>query len=516
MMVKATLRSAVLLGLLAWSVPSFAEVQNVKVGGEVTVTGFHRDSLRLNEDVFNNGAAQPTSATDGRIDGTDGADFGSADDNFIQQLTAVNIGADLTENVSAEIRVINQRVWGALDDNTNNTTTSGGTTNDHANSVELSLANVTLKELFYSPLTVKIGRQPLKFGRGLVVGSRAHMGDVDPSNALAADEFSDLAAGFDAIRGTLDFSGVAGMPLIADVVYAKINEDNVSSTQNGGGAGNADDINLFGVNVGTKLDSMNGEAEAYIWNKRVNNITTSDNHGVPHSTTFGIRGSAMPADGLSVWSELAYQVGRFIPSAITYDAEPAAGDDYGAWAANLGADFALKDVSLHPVLGGEWIFFSGRDGFDSGTGTGTAVAGWEPVFHGYFPNRLRDTQTAGFYMPAQSGALTATPGGVTFSNITNAYTNQHTLALHAALMPIEDLMVDNRFSWFITDVGIRPTANARREHYLGSEWDMNAVYNYTDDVQLGAAYSIYFPGSVFRHPFDSVSQQLLTSVSVKF
>ena len=52
-MVKATLRSAVLLGLLAWSVPSFAEVQNVKVGGDVNVRGFLRKSLRLSEDIFN-------------------------------------------------------------------------------------------------------------------------------------------------------------------------------------------------------------------------------------------------------------------------------------------------------------------------------------------------------------------------------------------------------------------------------------------------------------------------------
>ena len=41
-MVKATLRSAVLLGIaaigvLAAGMPSFAEVQNVKVGGDITV-----------------------------------------------------------------------------------------------------------------------------------------------------------------------------------------------------------------------------------------------------------------------------------------------------------------------------------------------------------------------------------------------------------------------------------------------------------------------------------------------
>ena len=57
-MVKATRRSAVLLGvaaigLLAASVPSFAEVQNVKVGGDVTIRSFWRKNLDLNDESSN-------------------------------------------------------------------------------------------------------------------------------------------------------------------------------------------------------------------------------------------------------------------------------------------------------------------------------------------------------------------------------------------------------------------------------------------------------------------------------
>jgi len=505
-MVKATLRSAVLLGLLAFSAPSYAEVQNVKVGGEVTVTGFHRKSLRLSEDVFNSSAAQPALATTGQVTGA-APQTGSSGSSFLQQLTAINVGADLTENVSTQVRVINQRVWGALDDNAVDSTSSGSATNDHGNAVELSLANITLKELFYSPLTVRIGRQPLWFGRGLIIGSRIHQGDVDPSNALAADEFSDLAAGFDAIRGTLDLAGVAGMPLTLDTVYAKVTEDDVSVVTTGLDSSH-DDTNLFGFNLGTKFDSMNGEAETYYWNKSNRSITVVNVDKVPDSNTLGFRGSVSPADGASVYGELAYQWGHAITSGITYDAEGAAGDAYTAWAANLGTDWTLKDAMWSPTVGAEWIFFTGRQINGSGS------AGWEPVFHGYFPDRLRSTQTAGFYLPAQSGA---TVGG-TFNAITNSYTNQHTLALHGTVMPIEDLAVDNRYSWFVADEGIKPTTTpgTKREHYFGSEWDMNATYNYTDDVQLGAALSVYWPGSVFRSPYDDISSQLLTSVSVKF
>ena len=84
------------------------------------------------------------------------------------------------------------------------------------------------------------------------------------------------------------------------------------------------------------------------------------------------------------------------------------------------------------------------------------------------------------------------------------------------MAPIEDLVVDNRYSWFLADKGIRPVQSAKREYYFGAEWDMNAIYNYTDDVQMGATWSMFFPGSVFRNPYDDMASQLVTTVSVKF
>jgi len=71
---------------------------------------------------------------------------------------------------------------------------------------------------------------------------------------------------------------------------------------------------------------------------------------------------------------------------------------------------------------------------------------------------------------------------------------------------------------------IQPTtgSNGRRNNYLGAEWDTVVNYNYTDDVQLGLIYGVFFPGSVFRDRAPGVtsgsnaSQELITSVSVKF
>ena len=504
-MVKATLRSAVLLALLAWSVPSYAEVQNVKVGGEVTVRGFVRENLRLSEDVFNGTGGASTTVVDcldrSTAPGCPAAsvsDEGSGGDNFLQQLTAVDVGADLTENVSAQIRLINQRVWGSPAEDATNTTSGD------ANQVAISLANITLKELFYSPLTVTLGRQRLWFGRGFIVGNRLLQGDTDPEASLAADEFTDLTA-FDAIRGTLDLSGlIGGSPVVLDAVFAKVNENEPDS---------GDDINLLGFNLGTRFDSANSEVEAYYWNKRDNDLARAGGAGGedlqsnPQANTLGLRGSTMPAEGLSIWSELAYQWGRRIVTSITFDAEGAAGDAYQAWAANLGLDYAMAGTAWSPTVGAEWIFYSGSDGGSN------AIGGWDPVYRGAFTTLIREFQGAGFYMPAQSGATWS----ASFNNITNSTTNQHQLALHAKLNPVEDLSVDNRVTWFIADEGIKlTTGHGNREHFFGTEWDINANYAYTDDVQMGLLYGVFFPGSVFRTPYDDTAQELVTSVSVKF
>src|SRR3989338_5235177 len=225
-MLKATLRCAVLLALVAFgmamtSVPSFAEVQNVKVGGDVTVRAFHRENLDLRQE---------------KVEAQD-------EDDFIMQTTGVNVGADLTENVGANIRIANERDWDQ--------------TVGEGSEIALSQAYITLKELFYAPLTLRIGTQPIVWGRGFIIGSGLlpnvnGIGD-DRNAAITANEFTDFTA-FDAIRATLDLGGVAGMPLTADAVYIQFDENTVTAQ---------DDVRVFGLNVGTQFDSMGSELETY-------------------------------------------------------------------------------------------------------------------------------------------------------------------------------------------------------------------------------------------------------------
>jgi len=67
--------------------PAFAEVQNVKVSGDVKVMGIYRDDFDLNDDDA------------------------SADDQqaWYQSIARVQIDADLTDNVSTCVRMLNER-----------------------------------------------------------------------------------------------------------------------------------------------------------------------------------------------------------------------------------------------------------------------------------------------------------------------------------------------------------------------------------------------------------------------
>ena len=122
---------------------AYAEVQNVKVSGDINILGV----LRNNFDLSNPGNP-PSSATQTKENDKAG---------FFATQTRVRIDADLTDNVMATVRLINERNWTS---ETNSST-----------DIDLDLAYVTLKEFLYSPLTLTLGRQELRFGNQFIIGN---------------------------------------------------------------------------------------------------------------------------------------------------------------------------------------------------------------------------------------------------------------------------------------------------------------------------------------------------------
>jgi len=107
----------VLAVAVALCVPAYAEVQNVKVSGDLTVRSLYRSNYDLDDNDANSTGVTPSNNSD----------------NYFMQSVGINIDADLTDNVSTTVRLVNQRDW---DNNS-----SGSATFD----VDLDLAYVTLK-----------------------------------------------------------------------------------------------------------------------------------------------------------------------------------------------------------------------------------------------------------------------------------------------------------------------------------------------------------------------------------
>lgn len=113
---------------------SFAAVENIKVSGDINLESVVRD-FALGGDV------------EGPISNRD-----QNDHEFLISQIRLRFDADLTEGVSAVVRLISERTWG--EDNSKNS----GSGDD----IELDLGYIELKEFLYQPLTVIVGRQNLR------------------------------------------------------------------------------------------------------------------------------------------------------------------------------------------------------------------------------------------------------------------------------------------------------------------------------------------------------------------
>ncbi|MBM3255380.1 MAG: hypothetical protein FJZ08_03685 [Candidatus Omnitrophica bacterium] len=251
---------------------AYAEVQNVKVSGDILVSGISRDNFNL---LKNTALSQEDSES-----------------LFLSQ-TRLRVDADLTDNVMVTIRLINERNWGVQDTVTNN--------NDD---IDLDLAYVNLKEFLYSPLSLKIGRQEVRLGNGFVIGnSRNYVAGVNIGAAASsiAGVPTDLTMkkAFDAIRVTLNYD-----PLVIDAIYSKIDEN--LNTQ-GVNRGPNDDINLYGINAKYDLDKKTS-IEAYGLARIDSDDGTTAGIDKPvKAYTVGALVSMNPIERLKASGELAFQ-----------------------------------------------------------------------------------------------------------------------------------------------------------------------------------------------------------------
>ena len=467
------------LGLVA--LPAFAAVQNVKVSGDITAAGVHRNNLDLEKT-----RSLEVSAV---------GDTQDKQENFYS-ITRVKVDADLTDNVSTSVRLINERNWNgdstaASSSNTNvfpyGTTLTGIATDDKQ--IDIDLASVTLKEFLYSPLTLTVGRQELRFGNGWIVGDPDTNG-VALNSALATGDLS-LRKSFDAIRAKLDYN-----PLVLDLIYAKVTENNVALN---------DDTTLAGINAGYELSPATTVEGFYFQKKRnvarangVTNVDTGlatsfDNAVVKQKddvvNTVGVRAVNKSVKNLVLDVQGAYQFGTYNPkldpnARFLSATDKALTSPRRAWGTEVVAMYDLKDIitKWEPSLTAAYIYLSGENRDKTGS---KSYKGWDPMF---------EDQTFGHLINAIMG----------FSNV-------HLIGASLKAKPAADVTarLDYVTAWFakkytegrqanLSGVSAANQFTMSHKSNIGNEIDATVTYDYTEDVQFNLLGGILLPSKAIN------------------
>lgn len=484
------LKVLAVLGLaLALCVPAFAETQTVKVSGSLDAYWIYRHNLDLRDN--NDAGAYPEGETVAAVDSPDDDGINNSEgDSFFMSIAQVEVAADLTDNVSVVINLLNQRDWNsrAFEDSVNGNEPDRGDENDENEfDVLVDLAYVQMKEIFYAPLTLTIGRQDLWFGRGNIIGANRQ----DPDNAISANELTAITS-FDAVRATLDFE-----PWTIDVVYSLIDENSTNAE---------DDHEFWFTNINYQFAEYNAEWELY-WMTDIDKGALATTTGAALTVdsprtdpdnlthTLGTRAQFDPIQQITLGGEIATQFGDY------YLTGGAAEQDRSAWFFELFGEYRW-DNTWKPMLGLQYVFFSG----DAGTASTDDYEAWNGLFRGPVFGDIRDWQEV-FYETADGSDQ---PAG----------TNQEHFAIYGAISPLEDLKIDAKFYWFWNEEDI-VVSGVSRDEEIGHELDVNVTYDYTEDVSFGLALAWYMPGDFYvadatDGETDADAFQSVSSVKVAF
>ena len=483
---------SVLALMLVLAAPAFAETQNVKVSGSIDAYWFYRVNLDLQDNNDSGaipvGGAVPTS---GGTTNTTG--HSSEADDFFMSITQIEVSADLTDNVSTVINLINQRDWNA-DDFVADAASVNTNTGPNEFDILLDLAYVQMKEIFYSPLTLTIGRQDLWFGRGFIVGNNNTAWDTQ--GITQADEYS-VTTAFDAIRATLDFN-----PWTLDFVYSKIQE---------GSHDPEDDLDLWIVNVNYKFAEYNAVAEGYYVGEMDRNALrtagtsgTNDSGGTKGNDTHTLGGRVQfdPISQITLGGELAYQFGDYRAAKLATAVFPE-GRNREAWAADLFAEYRW-DNTWKPMAGIEYIYMSGEN--DLGATSTQSYGAWNAPFRGPTYGWIHE------YL--ETNYATSDPGDQ------SAGQNHESISVYGSMKPLEDLLLSARYYYFWTPESIHTTPTnpntGSRDSELGYEIDTSVSYSYTEDVTFTFMANWFIPGGFYTDPSDATASEYISEVKVTF
>jgi hypothetical protein len=373
--------------------------------------------------------------------------------------------------------------------------------------VQVDLAYVTLKNFVYCPLTVTIGRQDLWFGKGFVIGSNQVNNNwyrAQNANYLQAPEYT-TANAFDSIKAVLDYD-----PWTITGIYSQIWNNAVAMD---------DGVDLWGVNVGYKFDCYKAEAEAYWFLKRDRSVKAwGNNNNSNDVNTVGIRGSMDPIECVTIAGEIAGQFGSFVETTRQSFTR-----DRAAWALDVSAEYrGLMDCwAWKPKTGVEYILYSGDSSANQlqNNQEGT-YTGWDRMFRGKYDSAIREW--VGTYYTSYAYQ----PNAMKYPTVEDAsWTNQSQLIFSGSLQPMDCLVLKGNYNLFwalqpytiIATGGANPGTNTATGTFIGQEVDIQAIWDYTEDVSFGLLGAWFMPnGDTYYGGNNDMASDVVATVKVSF
>lgn len=417
-MIRKLAKLVVAIGVVAMAIPSFAAVENVKVGGDIDVKMIYRDSFDFNA-------------------------LGLDENTFTYIGTRVYIAAELTDNVSAMIRLINERDFG----------------NDYLREVEgslvVDLAYVKLADLLTPGLDLIVGRQEIQLGEGLVVGSRYRAIDYLLADLGTAALDLGQQKAFDAVRVNY---AIPATNISLTGFKAKIAETYGLAplgilTSLGSPIGEIGDVDLYGL--GLTYDNGVFCIDPYF----VYTIMADGPQDLDLMTG-GVRVGYTPMENLNLKLELAKQFGDTDFGNV----------DFEGWAGLFGVSYTFN-TSMQPTITAGYSYFSGQDA------AATDLEAWIPVFPANIASRVGKIAYP-LLFPAGEGimmnplCLIASGGG-------SALQGLQVINVGFGLKPTEKLTIGLDLFNLTAD-----ESGAASDDY-GNEIDLSLTYAYTEDVSFG-------------------------------
>lgn len=452
---------AVLALAVVFVAPAFAETQTVKVSGSLDVSWTYREDFDLrdgNDQALANALVGDAVRARGAAATADSQNDGA---DYFTSTAQVEIAADLTDNVSVVINLFNQRDWNAYVFDSG--TSTANTTEEFDLGVDL--AYVQLKEAWYEPLTLTIGRQDIEFGRGFIFGN---FNIQDPQASIVSNEYSAVTS-YDAVRSTLDFA-----PWTVDFVYANIAQNSSDSE---------DDRSIWWANINYQFAEYNAEWELYFGSDSDRSTNAAAAAAAVRSSSpeqtwvVGTRAEFDPTENLTLGAEVAYQFGDYYGTSAV--ATPKV--DRSAWAFDLYGQYVWNENAYRPWVGLEYVFFSGNE---AGT---SDFEGWNGMFRSPTYGVIREYLDTLYTTALTTDSGTTGPG---------AASNHQHFAISGGLSPMDDLSLDATFYWFWTDEDF-VTGGTSYGDEVGTELDVNITYDYTEDVTFGLGFAVFNPGDIY-------------------